>query len=90
MNIQQETTKLKEEIEELRKNWNDNEYQNKYLIQLDAKLQAYEDCLKEMEKRENEVLEIIDKIDTEKYIGEYCFKANLFKKELKQKIKGEK
>jgi len=61
-------------------------------IQLIAEKLAkdYWNFKKGKQAREKEILEIIDKIDTEKYIGEYCFKANLFKKELKQKIKGEK
>jgi hypothetical protein len=41
------------------------------------------------EQREKEIEEIIDNFDTEKYIGEYCFKASSFRKELKSKLKGE-
>ena len=43
--------------------------------------------LKEWEQREKEIEEIIDNFDTEKYIGEYCFKASSFRKELKSKLK---
>ena len=37
-------------------------------------------------ERNTEVKQTINDIDTEKYIGEYCFKANTFKKELLQKL----
>ena len=42
-------------------------------------------AVSKLEERDR-ILKLIDEMDTEKFIGEYCFKAQSFKKELKNAI----
>tara|TARA_Y100000310_G_scaffold345639_1_gene467601 strand:+ start:189 stop:455 length:267 start_codon:yes stop_codon:yes gene_type:complete len=46
------------------------------------KTEDVKQAIKKIERR-------IMRLDTEKYVGEYCFKANSFKKEIKKIIKEE-
>jgi hypothetical protein len=52
----------------------------------DARIEEVKLCQEIQDAREQEILNVIDEIDTEVFIAEYGFRANSFKKELKSKL----